>query len=85
MEGTEHDAAAKLTLEGATALGGGDGESVTLEGGRSAPLWLTVFWCLRCGDHAAAVRVMQRAASQQAGSPSSWRAWAVQDLASALV
>ena len=39
------------------------GEMVTLDGGKTTPLWPTVYWCLRCGDLPAAVRVMRRAAA----------------------
>jgi hypothetical protein len=78
-DGTEFFAAAKLRLEGLSVLGGGAGAGamdaeVTLDDGRSTPLWQTVFWSLRCDDAKAARRVMERAAEQQVASPASWRA-----------
>ena len=79
MVGTEHDAAAKVTLSSspiapATGGGAGAGGLVSLDGGKSTPLWPTVYWCLRCGDLSAATRVMTRAASQQVATPGSWSA-----------
>ena len=67
VPGTEFDAAAKLTVDGMSAAEGfgaaGASSSdvvVTLEGagegGKTIPLWPTVYWCLRCGDLPAAVR-----------------------------
>ena len=78
--GTEYDAAAKLTRDGigtpgAAAASNADpheSELVTLDGGRTTPLWPTVYWCLRCGDLGAAVRVMRKAATQHVGNPSTW-------------
>lgn len=78
VPGTEYDAAAKLTIEGGTGAPAADGTHhsamVTLEGGRTTPLWPTVYWCLRCGDVGAAVRVMRHAATQQVANPTSWTA-----------
>jgi hypothetical protein len=74
VPGTEYDAAAKLAIDGVGGEAGSAGELVTLDGGKSTPFWPAVYWCLRCGDLAAAVRLMQRAASQQVGVPSAWAA-----------
>ena len=77
MPGTEHDAAARLNLEGYQLSGSPAADAsvaVALDGGRASPLWPTVYWCLRCGDRGAAMRVMQRAANQQVASPASWKA-----------
>ena len=80
VPGVEYDAAAKLTIDGVSAAAG---EFVTLDGGKSTPLWPTVYWCLRCGDLAAANRVLRKAATMPAGGgPISWSA--LQTLASAL-
>ena len=73
VPGTEFDAAAKLSLDGlGVGSSGGDAEIVTLEGGRPTPLWPTVYWCLRCGDLPAAVRVMRLAAAQHVANPANW-------------
>ena len=74
MPGTEYLAAAKLTLDSSGGYVVGDAaDAVELDSGKAAPLWPTVYWCLRCGDRAAAVRVMQRASAAQVGSPASWK------------
>lgn len=61
--GTEYDAAAALRVE-ARGLGGAPEESarVTLPGSTGdAPLWPLLYWCLRCADFEAAMRVVRAA------------------------
>jgi hypothetical protein len=61
--GTEHDAAAALRIE-ARGLGGEQGQAarITLPGSiGDAPLWPLLYWCLRCADLEAAMRVVRAA------------------------
>ena len=82
LAGTEFDAAAKIAIEAAMPQLGSasdaqhsDAQQVAIGGGKHAPLWPATYWCLRCGDVAAAVRVMRSAvdsslhASDPYGSP----------------